>query len=312
MRDSSTGHRLVARAIAAILWIVGSAYLIKAELAHTNPDLIIVIATPVIWLAVISMPILVAYAMHDRQYVAAALLTIAALIGSAYTLSGTIGRQAESRDVTVATAAADKTRRAALQTKMEAADVMLGTARARFADECRTGKGKKCEGIQATIDVYEGAVAGYEHKLSQLTTRSPRSGEQRIAAMLATIPALKMSAAELEPVVGLWAPVLIGLFLEIGALGAAFVSKTRRAALQTKMEAADVMLGTARARFADECRTGKGKKCEGIQATIDVYEGAVAGYEHKLSQLPRLHRHRYAGYLAGGYLYADPGRIRDA
>lgn len=219
MQTSNPAARRVARAITAALWIVGSAYLIRSELAAPSPDPVVVVATPVIWLVVIALPILVGPAIRSRQYVAAALLIVAAMVGSAYTLSGTIARQSEARDARVARAAVEAGERRAAESARTEAVAMLAGAQSDLARECRSGAGKRCSGIKATIAVYEAAVAGHDAKLASLKVESPAAGESRIAAAIAIVAG--GTATDYAEAVALFLPALLGITLEIGALAAA-------------------------------------------------------------------------------------------
>lgn len=219
MTTLSTAARWVARAITAALWIVGSAYLIKAELAAPVPDIVVIAATPIVWLVVITLPILVGPALQSRQYVAAGLLIIAALVGSAYTLSGTISRQSEARDARVARASVEAGERRDIDAKRAEAEAMMARSREDLARECRSGAGKRCSGIKATISVYEAAVAGYDAKLATLKVESPAAGEGRIAAALAII--FGGTGSDYADGVALFLPALLGVTLELGALATA-------------------------------------------------------------------------------------------
>lgn len=237
MKTPTPAAQWVARLLAILLWIVGSAYLVRAELGQPSPDLVVIAATPIVWLAVIALPILAEHALRHRQWLAAALLALSAVAGSAYTLSGTLARQAEARDVKVAKAdEADKARRG-LDGKLAEAEAMLAEARRKHAAECASGKGKRCDGIAATVLVYEGAVEGYRAKIARLDVASPVAGERRIAAALAWLPWSTRSADELAPAVGLFAPALLGLFIELAALAAAMYGwHVRRTTLADRMQ----------------------------------------------------------------------------
>lgn len=219
MTTLSTAARWVARAITAALWIVGSAYLIKAELALPTPDIVVIAATPIVWLVVITLPVLVGPAIRSRQYVAAGLLIIAALVGSAYTLSGTISRQSEARDARVARASVEAGERRDIDAKRAEAEAMMAKARDDLARECRSGAGKRCSGIRTTIAVYEAAVTGYDAKLATLKVESPASGEGRIAAAIAII--FGGTGSDYAAGVALFLPALLGITLELGALATA-------------------------------------------------------------------------------------------
>lgn len=281
MKTPTPAAQWVARLLAILLWIVGSAYLVRAELGQSSPDLVVIAATPIVWLAVIALPILAEHALRHRQWLAAALLALSAVAGSAYTLSGTLARQAEARDVKVAKAdEADKARRG-LEGKLGEAEAMLADARRKHAAECASGKGKRCDGIAATLTVYEGAVEGYRTKLARLDVASPKAGEQRIAAALAYLPWSTRSAADLAPAVGLFAPALLGLFIELAALAAAmFGWHVRRTTVADRMQTSFAGIAPA-AMFSGEHpdrpdgppRPPKGGRRQPLPANVIAFSG---------------------------------------
>lgn len=219
MHKSTSAARWVARAITAAMWVIGSAYLIKSELSSATPDVVVIAATPVLWLVVITLPILVGPALASRQYIAAVLLAVAALFGSAYTLSGTLSRQSEARDARVAQARVEADTRADFEAAKAEAQAMLDRARSDLATECRSGAGTRCKGVKATIAVYEAAVAGHDAKLATLKIESPAAGESRVAAALSVV--FGGAAIDYADGVALFLPALLGITLEIGALAAA-------------------------------------------------------------------------------------------
>jgi len=214
----TTETRWLARLVSVILWAVGSIYLVKNELA-TSSDMVLVATMPVIWLAVIAMAILAGSARRERKYLTSLLLALAATVGASYTLSCTIARQSEVRDIRVATFEQDTERRSEIEKLLLAANEMLAKAREKFARECATGLGTRCKGIKATIDVYEAAKKGHEYELATLSHSSPKAGEKRIAAALAMMIGGKPEAY--EEAVGLFLPSLLGMFAELGAAAAA-------------------------------------------------------------------------------------------
>lgn len=60
---------------------------------------------------------------------------------------------------------------------------------------------------------------------------------------------------------------------------------------------AEAMKAEAERNLASECKSGDGKRCRGIQATINVYTAAIAGHDAKLAKLP-------APQVANGYAHA--------
>lgn len=60
---------------------------------------------------------------------------------------------------------------------------------------------------------------------------------------------------------------------------------------------AEAMKAEAERNLAAECKSGDGKRCRGIQATINVYVAAIAGHDAKLAKLPE-------PKVANGYAHA--------
>lgn len=214
MTTSTPAARWAARATAGALWIVGSAYLIKGELAHPSPDWVLIASIPVIWLVVCALPILVTAALRERQIVAAGVMALGAVVGSAYTLTGTLGRQADARDARAVEAVETARQRAEIERELRAAKDMLQGA----IDKCNTGR--RClESTKATIGVYKGAVAGHQARLAELKPVPPPGVEVRVAHAIAVFKG--GAAADYMEAVGLFLPCLFGLLCEIGMLGAA-------------------------------------------------------------------------------------------
>lgn len=211
--------RVVAKGATGALWLIGSALMIKAELANPQPDPVQIVSVPVVWLIVIALPVLGGYAWRDRSRLASILLWLSAAIGCAYTMSNTIGRQAETRDVRVAEAEARDKRRGEIEKKLAAAEAMLAEAQRRFGVECSSGAGKRCDGVKATLGVYEGATTGHRVALAQLKASEPQAIERRIAAVLALLTGGKPDT--ILHGVGLFLPALLGLLLEVAALSTA-------------------------------------------------------------------------------------------
>lgn len=216
MSNHTPRHRAVARAVTVALWAVGSAYLVKTEIANPAPDPVVIGATPVVWAVVIALPILASHAWRERQWLATGLIWLAAIVGSIYTLQGTLGRQAEAHDVLVARAAETERQRTRIQRDLNDAREMLAAARRKC------GEGREClASTRATIGVYEGAVAGHEHRLSQLRVADPAAGERRIAALLSFATGADLGAV--GEIVSLVVPALFGLTLELAAFAVAML-----------------------------------------------------------------------------------------
>lgn len=90
------------------------------------------------------------------------------ILGTLLTVYTSVGRQAEVADTASRRAevvAAERTRVMALRSRAEA---MLQEAQGKMAAECKSGKGSRCDGIKATVDVYAAAVKGHDADLAGL------------------------------------------------------------------------------------------------------------------------------------------------
>jgi hypothetical protein len=214
MTHTTTRPRLVARAVTLALWAVGSAYLLRHEWQAASPDWVIICATPVVWAVILALPVLSVYARHDRQWIATALLWLAALVGSAYTLNATIGRQSASRDAAVMSAEAVAKQRDVLTVALDAEKLRRADALAKC------GAGRLChDSTRSLIGMHQLEVERLERQIAGLTLAAPQAGEQRVAALLAMLTGLDLTFA--ADLVGLLAPCLLGLTLELSAFAAA-------------------------------------------------------------------------------------------
>lgn len=214
MSQPITAPRRVARSVTVALWAVGSAYLLRHEWQSASPDWVIICATPVVWAVILALPVLSTYARRDRQWVATALLWLAAIVGSAYTLNATIGRQSASRDAAVMSAETVIKQRDALM-------LALDVEKQRRTDALtRCGTGRVChDSTTRLIGMHQLEIERIERQMASLTVATPQSGEQRVAALLAMFAGLDATFA--ADLVALLAPCLLGLTLELSAFAAA-------------------------------------------------------------------------------------------
>jgi lysylphosphatidylglycerol synthetase-like protein (DUF2156 family) len=220
MDKNTSSPRRVARALTIALWAVGSAYLVKSELANASPDWVVIAATPIIWAAVLTLPALVHHALRDRQIIAASLLFIAAVVGSGYTLSGTVARQSEVRDTRVQAAAQADRDRVRAKHMLEEAEELAAVSLDKLTRECKTGEGIKCKGLLRANQINEDAVRVRKADLARVPEiAAPKAGEQRIAAGLSYVFGGK--AANYTEPVELFLPAMLGLTVELAALATA-------------------------------------------------------------------------------------------
>ncbi len=182
MPHTITAPRRVARAATIALWAVGSAYLLRHEWQAASPDWVVICATPVVWGVILALPVLSTYARHDRMWLATALLWLAAIMGSIYTLNATIGRQAGARDAAVQSATVIEQQRAALT-------VALDAEKLRRQDALnRCGTGRAChESTRSLLGMHQLEIERLERQIAGLTVAAPQAGEQRVAAILSLV-----------------------------------------------------------------------------------------------------------------------------
>jgi hypothetical protein len=138
------------------------------------------------------------------------------LVGTLLTVYSSVGRQAEH--VMIASAevdAAEKARTRATKGLAEA-ETMLADAQRDLAKECKTGKGKRCEGIKATVDVYQAAAKGYAAELDKLGPAKVATPEAKRAGELAAV--FGANPTKVEAAMILVIPFLTTLFLELGSI----------------------------------------------------------------------------------------------
>lgn len=121
-----------------------------------------------------------------RRFGAAAGFSIAFLLGTAFTLYSSVGRQGEGAEAhRLSVEQANKLYDDAARMKGEAEETVK-ELRNKAAKECASGKGKRCDGITYSITTYEAAIRGYEQTMRD----HPRMSTATKAAMAAEVAAL--------------------------------------------------------------------------------------------------------------------------
>lgn len=216
--DTSAVPRRIALWLAVLLWMAGSALLIQTELARAAPDWVVVCTTPLIWAVVMLLPVLAHHALHANRWVAAALLAAAGLIGTAYTLNGTIGRQAEARETKALEASASGESRSLLQGELTRTQMQLGLASKAAADACRTKAWTdNCKNLQSREKAYAARADNLIAEIAKAAPAKPKdSGTNKVTMALSLLSG--KPKAEIEPWVATFGDALLGLTIELGAL----------------------------------------------------------------------------------------------
>jgi hypothetical protein len=138
------------------------------------------------------------------------------LVGTLLTVYSSVGRQAEHTMVASAEVeAADRARTRATKGLTEA-ETMLADSQRELARECKSGKGRKCEGIAATVAVYTAAAKGYAAELEKLGPAKVATPEAKRAGELAAV--FGANPTKVEAAMILVIPFLTTLFLELGSI----------------------------------------------------------------------------------------------
>lgn len=138
------------------------------------------------------------------------------LAGTGLVVFNSVGRQAETSMLTASQSDAAAERRVAIKGALARAEKMLSEAQADLARECKTGKGKRCEGIQATIGVYEAAVKGHVADLEKLGPQKPVNAKASEGAKIAAL--FGANEAQAKAALMLLEPFLWTMFFEIGSI----------------------------------------------------------------------------------------------
>ena len=136
--------------------------------------------------------------------------------GTALTVYNSVGRQAETSDAKLFDAEARNEQIIATKKAQLANRAMLSEARERHAQECASGRGKRCDGITATIRVYEDAVKGNDADLMMLGPPIPVAPKaEKMATVAAIFGADKTQA---KAFLMLIEPFAYTLFFELGSI----------------------------------------------------------------------------------------------
>lgn len=171
-------------------------------------------------------------AMKLRRALACLGFAVLFLLGTGLVVVQSIGRQVETSESKHLTAEARNKARGTILADMARAAAMRDEAAGKLARECASGFGKRCKGIQATLDVYMAAVRGHQADLKALGPAIPV--DPTAAHVAKTAAVFGFDAAAVKAGFLILEPFLITLFFEIGsviALGFAMparVSATRR------------------------------------------------------------------------------------
>jgi hypothetical protein len=141
-------------------------------------------------------------------------------VGStSYVVISSGARNAETAAVKAAGIAQVNADRARVEAERSKAQAMLDEERKAMARECASGKGRRCEGVQATVAVYAAAVAGHDAKLGTMKpAQRENAGYAHAAEVLAAIPGVAAAPVEIERRLKLLLPFVVVVIAELGTI----------------------------------------------------------------------------------------------
>lgn len=213
-------HNIEGRALAIVaggLFALGTlGILLEDVILHSAPFTLKHALTVVVVAGTIMVGHLAAGARSAKHWSAVAGFGVLFLSGTLLTVYSSVGRQAEHTMVASAEVQAAELARARASKGLSEAETMLADAQRELARECKTGKGRKCEGIKATVDVYDAAVRGHKAELERLGPAKVAVPEAKRAGELAAV--FGADPVKVEAAMVLLIPFLTTLFLELGAI----------------------------------------------------------------------------------------------
>lgn len=140
------------------------------------------------------------------------MLTVLAVACTFYITVTSGARNAEVAGNKVASIKATNSVREREEAQLAKAEAMLAEAQRKMAVECSSGKGTRCRGVMATVDVYQAAIKGHNATLADLP--APRvNGYAHAAKVLAS-----WGLAVTDEWLSLNIPFLVVLIAELGTV----------------------------------------------------------------------------------------------
>lgn len=212
---TSTEHRALA-IVAGIAFTGGALYILLDDAAMNHRWTMEHALTTLTVFGTIAVGHLALEAARARHVLPSLGFYLLFVAGTALTVYNSVGRQAETSDARLLDAEARNEQIVGTKKALSANAAMLAEARERHARECATGRGKRCDGIAATIRVYEDAVKGNAADLTKLGPPVPVAPKaEKMAAVAAIFGADRTQAKALLMLIE---PFAYTLFFELGSI----------------------------------------------------------------------------------------------
>ena len=155
-------------------------------------------------------------ALRSGHIIPGLMLVVLFLGSTGYVVVSSGARNAETAGNKAAAIEASnglRTREEALLTRAEA---MLAEAQGKLARECASGRGARCRGVIATVEVYEAAIKGHQVTLAKL--QPPQASGYAHAAKVLMAAGVPGTEKEIEARLSLLLPFVTVLIAELGTI----------------------------------------------------------------------------------------------
>lgn len=169
----------------------------------------------VVALAILALH-LIGEAWNARHWLGVAGFAVLFVAATGLVVYKSTGRQAEHTFVSQAEADVAAERRTAAKAAIARAEAMLADAQRDLARECKSGRGKRCQGVEATLSVYEAAITGHRADLERLGPPRPVAPEAENFAAIASV--FGADKAKVKAASVLIVPFLQTALLEFGSI----------------------------------------------------------------------------------------------
>lgn len=233
MTRYSIAGRVIAIAAGAIALLGALGILVQDAIASGNWSLDHYLMPVVVCITVLAGH-LIGKAMREWRLLSSIGFAMLFLMGTGLTVYMSVGRMAHTADTEDARAKMvaeqidelGKEAQRVIGKRIEA-EKMLNREMGLLARECGTGKGTKCKGIKASVDVYEAAVKGHDAELAGIREKVAAAGPvpvtdsraSRMASAIAVFAANEGQTKEkLTRTFRLFEPFATSLFLELTSI----------------------------------------------------------------------------------------------
>lgn len=211
--------RYGAMALAA-MFFAGTAYVLFEDvLRHGAPFTTAHVLTGLALIGTIAAGHYVVEEIRAWRIVSAAFLAVIFAAGTAYIVTASGARNAETAAAKVAAIEGKADERRHEMDLRDKAQAMLDAARKKTATACKVKKSDACTGNTATINVYEAAIVGHDAKLARMSPApASNAGYAHAGRVLAALPFVTATPETITASLVLVMPFVTVLIAELGTI----------------------------------------------------------------------------------------------